>query len=248
MFQVAVCDDDPEIQKRLHQFFQRISINESLDFSLKFFFSGEDLIHYYHEQECYPFHIIILAVKMNGLNGIETASTIRLLPDREVQIIFLTNYPEYILEGFEVQAFQYLLKPISYDLFAEKIVKLCRYILSSVHHFLSIKSKTEQLIIRHSEIIFISKGRYSSIQSEICIGTDLTNYFTCCSLKSIMNKLNYPFVFIHRSIIVNLSRIRKLSSSSVIMSNNQEFPVGRSHANSLQKAYARYIIAHFQKE
>ncbi|ADO58142.1 putative response regulatory protein [Paenibacillus polymyxa M1] len=247
LFQVAVCDDDPAMHKILQHFFMCMSVSESLDFNLQFFLSGEDLIKSYSSQERYSFHIILLDIEMRELSGIETAKLIRLFPDREVQIIFLTNYPEYMLESFEVQAFQYLLKPLTYKLFVEKINKLCHYMRSSVSHFLSVKNKTEHLVLRHSEIIAISKGENNYIHNELCIATDSHNYFISGTLKAVYEQLKYPFVFIHRSIIVNLVHIRKFSTTSVIMSNQQEFPVGRSHAKSLREAYARFIISRFQE-
>ena len=65
---------------------------------------------------------------MPGRNGIETAEEIRKIPDRNVIIAFITSYPEYMQDSFDVQASQYLTKPISYELFEQKLEKMLAYI------------------------------------------------------------------------------------------------------------------------
>ena len=63
-------------------------------------------------------------MEMPGRNGIETAQEIRNLPDRNVLIAFITSFPEYMQDSFDVQASQYLTKPISYELFEQKLDRL----------------------------------------------------------------------------------------------------------------------------
>ena len=65
---------------------------------------------------------------MPGRNGIEIAEEIRRIPDRNVLIAFITSYPEYMQDSFDVQASQYFTKPLSYELFEEKLTKMLGYI------------------------------------------------------------------------------------------------------------------------
>ena len=72
--------------------------------------------------------MVLLDMEMPDMNGIEIAEKIRELVSREVLITFLTSYPEYMQKSFGVQAFQYLLKPITYDVFKKEIIRTIQYI------------------------------------------------------------------------------------------------------------------------
>ena len=63
------------------------------------------------------FQLLFIDVEMPELSGLDVAKRIRKLPDRDVKIVFVSNYPEYMQNSFDFQAFQYLSKPLSYEKF-----------------------------------------------------------------------------------------------------------------------------------
>ncbi|MCM3702180.1 LytTR family DNA-binding domain-containing protein [Paenibacillus macerans] len=247
MFQVAVCDDEIEIRELMHHFFLQLSARMPYTFDIHYFSSGEELLQYYKNQKRYIFHFLILDVEMGGINGIETAQRIRSLPDHDVQIIFLTNYPEYMMESFDVQTFQYLIKPVSYELFEAKMAKLCNYILSSVNRFLTIKVEKEQLVFRYSDIIAIVKIKHALVQNKLKIVTLHRQLITTGTLTEYSRKLTFPFLLIHRSVIINLEHVLKFTATSVIMTNQEHYPLGRSRANCIKEAYAHYMVTKFKE-
>jgi two-component system response regulator LytT len=242
LFKVAICDDELEVHNLTRSFFEKISERSSFAFDIQSFFSGEELLQHYRDHDRYSFHMLILDIEMNGISGMEAANQICALPDRDVQIIFLTSYPEYMLESFDVQTFQYLLKPVSYKLFEEKILKLYRYITSSTHRFFTIKTENEQVVLRNSDIIAIEKVKHSLTQNKLTVITAHQVYVVTGTLMEYSSKLNHPFIQIHRSVIVNLEHIRKFNFTSVTTSNQQMLPVGRSQVKKLKDAYARYMF------
>ncbi|WP_410515131.1 LytTR family DNA-binding domain-containing protein [Paenibacillus sp. BR2-3] len=242
---MAVCDDEPENHILLKRSFQQLSACTPYIFDVTYFLSGEELLQHYEEHGAHSFHILILDIEMGRVNGIETAKAIRSLPDREVQIIFLTSYPEYMIESFDVQTFHYLIKPVSYELFENKMLKLCSYILSSKWH-VSIKTKDGQIVLRSSDIIAIVKAKHSVAQKQLEVITSQQRYTSIGTLSEYSNKPNYPLLLIHRSVIINMEHIRKFTSSSVIMSNQAEFPIGRSQAKYVKDTFARYMITQFR--
>lgn len=249
MFQVAICDDETEIHAVIQEYFEHFSAAFDFKFELHFFNCGEDLLQYYQCCSVFPFHILILDIEMERLTGIEIAHTIRLLPDREVQIAYLTSHPNYIMSSLEVQPFQYWIKPIAYDFFAEKMSRLCQHILSSTYRFLYIQTKTRHLLLRHSSIIAIKKVKHTIVQNQLDILTNSGDHAITETLQSVYRRLGgYPFLLIHRSTIVNLYYIQKFTSTSVTMTNGHSFPIGRSRATELQAAYAKFLTVHFQKE
>lgn len=127
LFKIAVCDDELSEIKKICDFITRFSFESEIEFIVDRYTNGKSLIKAYNAKT-EKYDIIFLDVEMPELNGIETAQLIREFPDRNVLIVFITSYPEYMQDSFDVQAFQYLTKPISYHLFKEKFQKIIGYI------------------------------------------------------------------------------------------------------------------------
>jgi DNA-binding LytR/AlgR family response regulator len=248
LLQVAVCDDEKDEHIRLDQLFQYLMKSTPYAFQLHYFFSGEELLKYYAEHMPFPFHFLILDIEMNGMNGIETAKKVRSLPDRDVQIIFLTSYPEYMMTSFDVQTFQYLIKPVSFELLMSKVIKLSHYISTSTNRFVVIKSEEEQIVLRTNDIIAIVKVKHSLAKNKLNVITVQRQYIITSTMLEYATKLEYPFMIIHRSVIINLDHIRKFTSASVLMSNQDEFPIGRSKSKKLKDAYVRNMIAQYKEQ
>lgn len=243
LLRVAVCDDEEEIHQQLQQFFSQFSENESYTFEVNYFYSGEALLQYYKEYGRYTFHFLILDVEMKGMNGIETALKIRSLPDKDVQIIFLTSYPQYMIDSFNVQPFQYLIKPVSYERFETQIAKLCDYIHSVIQRYVVVKTNTEQIVLRASDIIAIEKVDKKHLE----LITMEQRFAVVSTLAEFSIKLDASFYQIYRSIIINLEHVHKFTATTVVMSNKDKFPLGRSKGKGIKEAYARYRIAQFNE-
>ncbi|MFD3269445.1 LytR/AlgR family response regulator transcription factor [Paenibacillus dendritiformis] len=244
MFNVAVCTKDKEEHSKFEQLFQQLALSTPYTFHLTFCTDGNELIRYYKNHHPFPFHFLILGTELEGRNGIETARIIRSLPDRDVQIIFLVSNPASIIDCFDVQAFQCLVKPVPCELFKLKVISLCNYMTESVPRFLIVKIEDAQFVLRKSDIIAIVKLKHSVNKNKLKIIETQEQYVVTGTLQEYSDKLAYPFLLIHRSVIVNLEHIRKFSSVSVRMSNQEEYPVGRSQAKKIQNAFARYTMAH----
>lgn len=243
MFHVGVCDDEDGIRNELQRYFLQLSVTTNYSFDVHYFSSGEQLLqHYKAMQGEYAYHLLILDVEMNGISGLETARQIRSLPDRDVQIMFLTSYPEYMMESFDVQTFQYLLKPVTYELFKKKTLKLCSYIMSSSNRFFTIKVEDGQIVLRKPEIIAIVKIKHSLAQNKLKVLTAAQEYIINGTLQEYSDKLGSLFLMIHRSIIVNLEHVRRFTATSVVMSNDEEYPLGRSQSKAIKDVYAQYVL------
>ena len=122
-----------------------------LDFEIELFGSGEQLVSDYERHET-PFHILILDIEMGGMNGIQTAWKIRGLNNLDEQIIFLTSYPEYMVESFDVMTFQYLVKPIAPSILEEKMIKIYQYFQALDKKFMVIKSTYEEIVLKYDDL------------------------------------------------------------------------------------------------
>ncbi len=166
MYRVAICDDEEKHREFVKSILITLSIKTNIEFVIELFGSGEQLVSYYERHET-PFHILILDIEMGGMNGIQTARTIRGLNNLDEQIIFLTSYPKYMVESFDVMTFQYLIKPIAPSILEEKIIKLHQYFQALDKKFMVIKSAYEEVVLKYDELISIEAAKSLTIKSKL---------------------------------------------------------------------------------
>lgn len=87
MYRVAICDDEHKHRELVKNMLITLSLKTNIEFKVELFDSGEQLVSHYQNHES-PFHILILDVEMNGINGIQTAQKIRNLNHLDEQIVF----------------------------------------------------------------------------------------------------------------------------------------------------------------
>lgn len=139
------------------------------------------------------------------------------------------------MNSFDVQPFHYLIKPVDYEYFEAKIIKLCNYIISSVNRFLMIKTEDGHIVIKNSDVIAIVKIKHSLAKNRLKIITSMQHYIISGTISEYISKLNRPFMLIHRSVIVNLEHVHKFTATSVIMHNQEQFPITVLRQKRLKK-------------
>lgn len=109
MYHIALCDDESELISELKSHLQCYADEHKIEFTYHIFNDGTELLANYNPD----FDLIFLDIKMSIMNGIETAKRIRKI-DSNVGLIFLTSLTQYVWQGYEVNAVNYLLKPLKY--------------------------------------------------------------------------------------------------------------------------------------
>lgn len=163
--------------------------------------------------------LIFLDIQMPDLTGIEFARSLQY----NQKIIFTTAYPNYAVEGFRLDAVDYLLKPFSYEEFlkgvnkAVKLIKMENNALNQVesnNEFLFLKSEYKIKRIDFDDILYI-EGLKDYIK--VYVQNDPKPILSLTSLKLIESKLpDTRFMRVHRSFIVNLRKINTIERSRII--------------------------------
>ena len=109
-------EDDKTYAAQLKEYLVRYGTEKNQKISVALFPDGEDIVTDYSAE----FDIILMDVEMTFMDGMTTAERIR-EKDNEVVIIFITNMPQYAIQGYKVDALDYVLKPISYFAFSQRI-------------------------------------------------------------------------------------------------------------------------------
>ncbi len=171
--------------------------------------------------------LLLLDIQMPDINGFELYNNLPVKP----MVIFTTAYKEYAVEGFDVDAIDYLLKPFNLTRFKMAVNRaVSRSVLKAKEphlpsQFLYIHSEYKMVKIPFAEIIFIE-----ALDDYIKINTDTQSYRTLLSLKKILEKLpKKEFIRIHRSYIVATEKISFLQYRKIGLINNIELPVGDTY-------------------
>jgi len=242
MYRIAICDDQENQRERIRQMLLTFSIKAEIDFEVTLFSSGEHLLLHYENQKP-TFHILILDIEMNGLNGIQTAKKLREMKRNQEQIIFLTSYPDYMLESFDVVTFQYLLKPVDQAVFEAKMLKLIQFFEDNKQNLLIIKSGYDEIVLKQEDIIAIEAAKSLTIKSKLIFTTVDTVYDGRGLISNYASALKqYKFLQIHRSILINLAHVHKFSGNKVVMTNGMQLPIGRSKVKEVKDACTKYMV------
>jgi DNA-binding LytR/AlgR family response regulator len=179
-----------------------------------------------------PVDVLFLDIQMPDLSGIEFS---KMLP-KETRVIFTTAFDQYALEGFKVEALDYLLKPFDYAEFLLAANKASTWfslvkgkkeaVVSKEKEFLFVKSEYKQLRIKLSDVLYF-EGLKDYIK--IWLKDNPKPILTLMSLKSLEEELpETQFMRVHRSFIVSLKNIEEIERSQIII-NKQRITISEHY-------------------
>ncbi len=156
MLTIAVCDDELNEIEKIQDYGTRLAIRQNIEVKVDGYLSGEELLSQY---EIGRYQIIMLDVEMGATDGILTAGRIRRIPDHEVIIMYVSRYPQYMQASFDVRAAQYISKPMSYDVFEEKIINALRYHEEEKEQYILFTYENMKYQIKDKDIILIESTK-----------------------------------------------------------------------------------------
>ena len=188
--------------------------------------------------------LMFVDIHMHDLNGMDFVKSLTQKP----QIIFTTAYSEYAIEGFQVDALDYILKPISYNVFLKSANKAKTWFELNLKPSESIQASQDSLFVK-SEYkmvrIFLSEIKYIESSNEY-IQIHLINdepVTTLIRLKVMEEQLpKNKFLRVHRSFIVNLDRIKVIERNRIVFDHNVYIPVGEQYKESFQAFVDRTFL------
>jgi DNA-binding LytR/AlgR family response regulator len=176
--------------------------------------------------------LLLLDIQMPDISGFQLYNSL----EKKPMVIFTTAYKEYAMEGFEVDAIDYLLKPFNLTRFQKAITKAIAWTKTTETNdsnttspYLYIHENYKMVKIPFSQIIFIE-----ALDDYAKIHTDSRTYLTLMSMKKLMEKLPpKQFIRIHRSYIVSAEKIVYSQFRKLGLINDIELPVGDTYRSDL---------------
>lgn len=229
-FKLAICDDEQSQIEYVASLVSLWGANEGHTCEIRTFPSAEAFLFAYEDDKAYD--ILLLDIEMGRMNGVDLAKTIRQSNDT-VQIVFITGFPDFIAEGYEVSALHYLMKPVA----EEKLHAVLNKAAANL-------AKTEKRLCvtfdRQVDYVPLSQITYIEAQKQY---VEIHTTENCCRMKSSLSemesKLDEYFFKCQRSFIVNLRYITRIKNDCVMLKNGTEVPISRGIAEKIGKEIIR---------
>lgn len=238
MIQIAICDDEKVSLDNLAGEAAEWAKEEGEVCRTEGYATADAFLFAWEEKK--DTDVLLLDIEMPGTDGIALARRLRRMGER-ISIIFVTGNPDFALEGYELEAVDYLVKPVK----REKL-------------WAALDRAKEQLRHRPAILVPLPAGEVEKVYlSDICClesdghdsilwkrdGTKLVCKAGLLQLEQELTEGEYPDAFFkpHRSYFINLGYVKRIGKKEIRMENEMPVPVARGKWEALNQAYMRYF-------
>ncbi len=231
MIRIAICDDDStmagNIRAMVSEFFRR----KNREIAVSLFSCGEELLNYNNNID-----ILFLDIQMKEIDGMETARKLRERKFRGA-LIFITVLKEMVFSSFEVQAYDYLVKPVEEAQFEKTMERLWASMQNAREDSLLIRKGSESRIVLLDEIVFCE-----SIDRKIYLHLDsaeVIDYYE--RIEQLETRLGDRFFRCHRSYLISLKHLKSYKNGVAYMDDGGEIPVSRLRSREFSGVVLQYM-------
>ena len=222
---LALCDDDRSIIDEMKPILLQYANEHRFEMLVDLYKNGEDLL-----KSDIIYDMIFLDYEMGELSGIETA---RILRDKNIKcaIIFVTNYPHFMIRAFEVNAFRFIEKPANQS---QLYQALDDYLSMFGQDFpILLKLNRETIEVDTKDIVFLeAMGRY-------CLVHLPDDHLCCAKTMAIVSRRvpKHHFIKVSRSAIINMNYIEKHNNQEILMKNGEKVDIGEFYAKDFKATF-----------
>lgn len=229
-YQVAICDDSKIDAEYVKQILYKWAKDRGADVCPEVFPSAESFLWKYEEDQLWD--ILLLDIEMGTMDGVTLAKRIR-KGNEAIQIVFITGFPDFMAEGYEVSALHYLLKPVNSD-------KLFAVLDKAVSNLAKKEKRFAISFDRETEYVPLGRITYIEAQKQyVVIHTETNEYRMKTSLANTEKELDEYFFRCQRSFLVNLRYVLRIENDRLILTNGAEVPISRGMAQKIGKEIIR---------
>ncbi len=229
MIKCIIVDDEPFAQKGLKEYIEEVDFLELIGVCD-------------NAMQAYPFinkgeaDLILLDIEMPGLSGIDFLKSLHYMP----AVIFTTAYPQYALQGYDLDVIDYLVKPISFQRFLKAITKAKHFLADKMkdasqvagendYFFLKVNQQVERIF--YKEILFVE-----AMQNYVAVHLNNKKLISYITISNMEKRLPANlFMRIHKSYIAALHKIDSISGNKIII-HTHTLPLSRNTREKLMQA------------
>lgn len=230
MIRIAIVEDEELYAEQLRTYLQQYEKEHGDKFEITTYTDGDGIVSKYRSQ----FDIILMDVEMKFMDGMSAAEEIRKV-DAEVVIIFITNMAQYAIRGYAVDALDYVLKPVSYFAFSQRLARAISRMRKRESKVILVNIKGGRVRLNISNIYYVESQGHTLI-----LHTILGNYETTCTMKEMEEKLTgMNFCRGNKGYLINLQHVERIQDGCAIIGEEQ-LTLSRARRKEFMEALAAY--------
>lgn len=231
MIRVAIVDDEVTSVEQLKSFLIQYQKERNEVMNIVTFSDGDEIVENYKAE----YDIILLDIEMKFMDGMTSAEHIRKI-DPEVVIIFITNMAQYAIKGYTVNATDYVLKPVSYFAFSQRLDKVVSKLDKKVKKYLGLGVKGGTVKLYISDIYYIESQGH-----RLVFHTKKEEYVIFGTMKEIEEKLKgMDFYRCNKGSLLNLEHVDGVQDGIVIV-NGEQIVISRGRKKEFMEALTNYL-------
>jgi len=239
MVYIAVCEDEQEHQEKISRFVKKYEAINCCNFEISFFSTAADFWEHYQPGS---FNIVFLDIYLKEDNGIEIGKKLRHLGE-DCQLVFITSSRDFAIEGFELKAQHYIIKPIVEEKIVEALNR-CLAMLAEDMKAIQIPIGKLEVALRLKDIIYVEV--FNKVSVIHTINEEIKTYLPLSQLENLLG--GAPFLRCHRCSIINMNFVEDYTTADFIMKNGDTVGIPRSNSVAVRQQYLDYVFTKVRGE
>ncbi len=232
MYRIAIIENEDDEARKLSECILKYGRKNSLEYDIERFADGAQFLSGYKS----VYDVIFMDIMMPNVNGLSAAKTLRTV-DKDVPCVFVTKMKQYALKGYEVNAFDFIVKPVDYNTFAVKMDKIMRFVALKENRKISISYDGILKIISAKEVLYAEVSNH-----DVTYHTLSGDYRERKPLGALEQSLSdYGFARISTYALVNLRFVERVDKDFVYMSDGSFVHISRTKKSSFLKLLASWL-------
>ena len=231
MISIAIVEDEDSCAKQMEEYLARFAAESGEEFETVRFCDGDEILENYRAQ----YDIILMDVQMKFKDGMTAAEEIRKV-DPEVVIIFITNMAQYAIRGYAVDALDYVLKPVSYFAFSQRLERAIDRMKKRARRYMTIAIRGGARKLDISRILYVESQGHTLLYH-----TAAGVYYSTGTMKEIEARLEGLHFFRgNNGYLINLEHVDGVQDGSALV-HGEQLQLSRPRRAAFMEALTNYL-------
>lgn len=233
MLHILIVEDTPEEAAVLRGHLERYATEHSLDLNVVWLNNALDFLEDRPRAD-----LIFMDIDMPGINGLDAARQLR-ERDAVTPLVFVTNLAQYAVRGYEVDAVDFMVKPVCYADFSMRMTRALRAVNRTARHSLTVKTREGLQLFPASDLLFVDTQGHDVAYH---VAGEQAPFVVRDSLRNVEAELrDLSFVRLSSSALANMAHVRRVRGDEVTLSDGTVLFMSRAKKREAQAAIASYL-------